>query len=259
MRISLVQMKVVDGAPEANLAQAEALIRSQPGAELYLLPELWAVGYAREAWQDYVRHHHGTVLARMTALGEELNASIGGSYIARHEEGDLANRFLLLTPAKGTAVLAYDKVHLFAPLDEDKHLVAGHERVSGQLGEWRVHLSICYDLRFPEMYRAAALEGSHLFLIVAQWPQERCHHMVALAQARAIENQAYVALCNRIGPSQEGLDFGGQSGIWTPDGTPLATGGDEETVISATIDLGTVTHLREAFPVLNSRIKNVDY
>ena len=258
MRLTLIQMEVVDGEPEQNIAHACELIRSAPGAALYLLPELWTIGYARDSWSRYLRDHHEKTLQQIHQLSDELNATIGGSFIAPTENGAIANRFIVIAPGRKQALYQYDKVHLFGPLGEHESLQSGQRRVHGPLGEWHVGLSICYDLRFPESYRRNALEGTNLFLIPAQWPQERCHQMVTLAQARAIEDQAYVALCNRIGSSPAGIDFGGHSGIWAPDGAQLADGMTHESIISADLDLRKVETIRTTMPVLQSRVPAVD-
>lgn len=258
MRLTLIQMEVVDGEPEQNVTHAFELIRSAPGAALYLLPELWTIGYARDSWARYVRDHHEKTLRQVQELSNELNATIGGSFIAPTENGALANRFMLIAPGQTQALYQYDKVHLFGPLGEHEALQAGDRSVHGPLGEWDVGLSICFDLRFPESYRRNALAGTNLFLIPAQWPQERCHQMVILAQARAIENQAYVALCNRIGPAPAGIEFGGHSGIWAPDGAQLGDGMRHESIISADLDLAKVQAVRQALPVLEARVPAVD-
>lgn len=258
MRLTLIQMEVVDGEPEQNLSHALELIRHAGGADFYLLPELWTIGYARDSWSRYLRDHHSNTLQSIHQLSNELNAAIGGSYLVPTENGAMANRFIIVGPREPKALYEYDKVHLFGPLGEHEALQAGNRRVHGPLNEWHVALSICYDLRFPESYRANALDGANLFLIPAQWPQERCHQMVTLAQARAIENQAYVALCNRIGPSPAGIEFGGHSGIWAPDGAQLADGMTHESILNANLDSKKVETIREAIPVLQSRVPAVD-
>lgn len=248
MRLTLLQMKVADGDPQTNLHHAEEMIRSEPGSDLYLLPEVWTTGYDRSSWRNYVDNIHFEVISSLTHLAQETNSCIGGTYIARKGPHELVNRFLLISGEWDFET--YDKIHLFEPLEEDKYLTPGEKPVQTKIKEWNVGLSICYDLRFPNMYRASALEGTTLFLVPSQWPAVRCHQMVVLAQARAIENQSYVALCNRIGTAQNGLHFGGRSGIWGPDGTLLADAGDKEGIITAEIDLDHVKKYRQEFPVL---------
>lgn len=248
MHIALIQMTVADGNPLDNLRHADELIRSYPDANLYLLPELWASGYARSSWQEYADQHHKGVIQAITSLAKKQNAWIGGSYVVRHKSG-FANRFILIPPDDSDPI-TYDKMRLLSLFDEDKLFVSGKRRVHANINEWHANLSICFDLRFPEVYRKSALEGTELFLIVAQWPKERCHHMVAIARARAIENQAYVAVCNRIGISKKGLDFGGESGIWAPDGTQLANAKDRECVVVTEIKREMVHKTRKELPFL---------
>lgn len=257
MHVALVQMEGKDGQPEANLAHAETLIRAYGRAELYLLPELWTTGYHHKSWSDYVTHHHDKIIQHMQGLCQELKAWIGGSYVVSDGHGGYFNRFVLLSPDASTPI-HYDKVHLFTAMDEDKRFGAGKQRINTQVGDWCTSLSICYDLRFPGMYRQSALDGATLFLIPAQWPRERCHHMVDLAKARAIENQAYVVLCNRIGPATDDIFFGGQSGIWSPDGTQLCNATEEDGIFGADIEINLVQKLRQAIPVLNHHVCGVD-
>ncbi len=257
MHVAIVQMKGQDGDPEANQIHAEELIRSHGKAQLYLLPELWTTGYHHESWPSYVSQHHDRIVRQIQELSQQLSAWIGGSYVVRDGHGGYFNRFLLLSP-DGSQPIHYDKVHLFASMDEDKRFCAGKQRVNAQIGTWCTNLSICYDLRFPGMYRQSALEGATLFLISAQWPRERCHHMIDLAKARAIENQAYVVLCNRIGPATDDIFFGGQSGIWAPDGTQLCNAADREVVLGSTLKIELVNKMRSAIPVLDHHVDGVD-
>ncbi len=248
MKISLVQARIVDGQPIANCEHILELIRQHEPSDLYLLPELWPTGYHRDSWPEYVQKDHQQVMHDLKSLAQEQKAWIGGSYVVASDD-NLVNQFILLSPS-GEIAITYDKVHLFSPLEEDKNFKAGTESVQTTINSWNTHLSICYDLRFPIMYRKAAQQGAQLFLISAQWPVERCHHMVALAKARAIENQAYVALCNRIGPTTSGLTFGGFSGVWDPDGNQVADANIQEQVITAKLVIHRVEESRAQIPIL---------
>ncbi len=258
MLISLIQTNIIDGNPLGNANAITKLIQEDKNkTDLYLLPEVWTTGYARECWPEYTSTQHDKILTQLCRLAQERKIWIGGSYVAAASNTQYANRFLLID-SDGNIAASYDKAHLFSPLGEDQRFKAGQELVQLNIGPWQTNLSICYDLRFPNMYRRAAVEGTTLFLIVAQWPAERCEHMVALAQARAIENQAYVALCNRIGPTQSGLHFGGMSGIWGPDGTALISAQTQTGIFGAHIDLQNVIKARTKLPVLSDLNPKLD-
>jgi predicted amidohydrolase len=113
-------------------------------------------------------------------------------------------------------------------------------------------LSICYDLRFPEMFRVYAAAGAKLILMVAEWPETRIEHWRTLLLSRAIENQVYIAAVNKVGRSQ-GADLGGRSVIVDPWGERLVEGGTEEALLTARIDLALVGQVREKIPVLKDR------
>ena len=258
MKIALVQMKVVDGDGQANLAHARDLIRAHSGADLYLLPEVWSTGYARNYWDDYIRNHHASIQQELQALADEKQAVLAGSMIDQNDAGQRVNRLSVFSPGRTQPLLHYDKVHLFSPLDEDKLLQAGQERVHALIADWDTGLSLCYDLRFPASYRMNAREGAALFLVPCQWPAERRPIMETLAAARAAENQAYVALTNRIGVADSGLAFGGGSGLWSPEGVLLTTADEREEVVDATLDPELIRKLRHDFPVLSEEVPGVD-
>jgi predicted amidohydrolase len=176
--------------------------------------------------------------------------------ISQNENGALVNRFWYLT---ATDTAWYDKVHLFPPLREAELLVPGRSRQQVRIGSLSCGLSICFDLRFPEMYRRDARDGVHAFLICSEWPQARADALRTLCRARAIENQAYLILCNRTGVASDGLVFGGGSVILSPFGDVLAELGTEPGSTVATLDAQVIEHLRQTFPVLPSEQAGVDW
>ncbi len=261
LRVALVQLAVRDGAPAENAARAAALVRAAPAADLYLLPELFTTGYAHGSWPAAARDDTPAAAVALQALADERGAWVGGSMIAGAAGGGLANRFHLAVP-NGAPVL-YDKAHLFPPMGEPGRLAAGASRVRTRVGRGAAAadaaLSICFDLRFPEQYRLDALGGAELFACVAEWPHPRGETLRLLARARAAENQAWLALCNRAGPAADGTVFCGGSCVVAPDGTVVADAGEaEDAVVVAEIDVGEARRARAAFPVLPLRVAGVD-
>lgn len=258
MRVAVVQMQIVDGDPATNLCRAAELINANPGAEIYVLPELWTTGYAHAGWSDAARESTPDICGDVQALAESIHASIAGSLISHNAEGHLVNRLWVFSH-DGESPIFYDKGHLFQPMQEHLHLVSGKHRVRHRIAGVETALSICFDLRFPEMYRRDAVEGAELFLVVSEWPHPRGETMRALALARAMENQAYLVLSNRVGPSADGTVFCGGSMIVGPDGAILADAGDAEAVIFAELASAKVRELRTAFPVLGLRAEGLDF
>lgn len=258
MRAAVVQMQIVDGDPATNLCRAAELINSHPGADLYVLPELWTTGYAHGCWSDAARNSTPDICGDVQALAVSIHAWIAGSLISHNADGHLVNRLWAFSP-DGEPPIIYDKGHLFRPMDEHLHLVAGTHRVRHLIAGVEAALSICFDLRFPELYRHDAVAGAELFLVVSEWPHPRGEALRALARARAMENQAYLVLANRVGPSVDGTVFCGGSMIVGPDGAVLADAGDTEAVIFAEISSAKVRELRAAFPVLGLRAEGLDF
>lgn len=256
LRVALIQLELADGDPDRNLARATALIRGAAPADLYLLPELWSTGYAHAMWARSAECDTPRVIAALARLATERQGAIAGSLISHNAAGALVNRLWLTGP--DGPIATYDKGHLFPPMREPELLAAGSERGQAALGGWPAALSICFDLRFPEQYRLDALDGAELFVVASEWPAERAETLRTLARARAIENQAYLALCNRTGVAADGTRFAGGSCIVAPDGSVVADLGEGEAVAIVQLDRSRVAAARSA-PLLALRRRGLDY
>ena len=257
MLIGLVQCVVDPGQTEANAQRVFSLLEGAPRADVYLLPELWSSGYAWETWEDAADLSTPQLLDELERWGGARGVTIGGSLVSRGEDGEIVNRFWWLAP-DGTRAW-YDKAHLFEPLREVELLAAGSKRCQVMIDGWNAALSTCFDLRFPEQYRLDALAGTELFAVVSAWPEPRCEALRTLAQARAIENQAWLCLCNRTGPGESGSTYCGGSMIIAPDGEIVCEAGRGEGVSVAAIERDRVKTVRAALPVLNRRISGIDW
>jgi predicted amidohydrolase len=245
VRLGLIQLRIADGEPDKNLNRAVELVRAAPQCDLILLPELFTTGYVHETWRDAAARHTPGAVKRLSTLATELRIGIAGSMISLNDGGKLVNRLWLLLPDKRT--LHYDKAHLFAPMRECELLCAGTASLTEDIGEFHAAFTICFDLRFPEAYRNAAISGANLLCVVSEWPSPRAEALRILARARAIENHAYLAVCNRVGRANDGTEFGGGSAIIAPDGAILAdAGAEEDAVVSAKLDASACRKLREA-------------
>lgn len=259
MRIGLVQLAVTDGNVTANVERATTFIRevAKQRPDVILLPELWTTGYAHDAWPEAADRETASAAAALAELATELDVTIGGSMITRRDDGTLANRFTLTVPGKATPV-AYDKSHRFGPMRESELLGGGSARVHTTIDSVPAALSICYDLRFPSMYRASAHDGARLFLVVSAWPRPREVPLRTLAMARAIENQSFLALCNRTGTGADGTEFCGGSCVVSPIGDILLDLGTDEGIGSVDIDVSHVDTSRRMFDVLREEVVGVD-
>ena len=251
LTVALVQMAVTPGAVEHNVHTASVAIAkaARQGADLVLLPELWACGYAPEAWATCASRLDAGVFARMATLAQEHSVALGGSHLEQ-DGNQYYNTFALYSPRKQRWG-AYRKIHRFLPMGEDA-LGAGDAIRIAKTPWGKMGLAVCYDLRFPEMFRLQAVAGARLLLVVAEWPLSRIAHWNVLLRARAIENQAFVAAVNSAGVSGKTV-FGGHSAVVSPRGEVLAQADENEALVTVSIDLAQADAYRAAFPALQHR------
>lgn len=245
MKISILQLDLVWENPQENLRKADAAIASAPGADLYVLPEMFPTGFCTVP-DGVAEPEGGLVLQWMKDRAARTDAALAGSVAVWHE-GRYYNRFYFVTP--DGSVTWYDKKHLFTYGGEHERFTAGDRRVVTEFRGVRIMLLVCYDLRFPIWSRN---HGDYdMILYVASWPFTRMNAWKSLLVARAIENQCYVAGVNRVGkdPSNE---YGGGSMVIDPYGKMIASCEDGvECSASAEIDIPMLEAFREKFPVLN--------
>ncbi len=186
----------------------------------------------------------------MAALAREFGLYLCGSLLERHE-GGVSNTAVLYAP-DGSLAGAYRKIHLFRLMQEPRYLVGGDRAVLCPTPWGPVGLAICYDLRFPELFRVMALAGAVLFLVPAQWPERRIEAWSLLARARAVENELFVATCNRVGADGDVL-FPGRSAVVDPWGHVLVEGGDRVGLLVAQADLREIRKARRYLTVFEDR------
>ncbi|MGB0384487.1 MAG: carbon-nitrogen family hydrolase [Ardenticatenaceae bacterium] len=254
LTLSLAQMPIVVGDPESNLAKARQMAAeaAQRGSDLLLLPELWGSGYDLSNATQHATLQTEGLFAEMGAMAEAHGMWVGGSLLGydRNVKGRPRNQFALFAP-NGKLACSYAKLHLFRLMDEDQWLDPGDNPTFAKLPWGTAGIAICYDLRFPELFRDYALAGTRLILLPAEWPHPRLMHWRTLLRARAIENQCFIAACNRVGEDPNGTRFFGHSAILDPWGEPLIEGNEEEALLTATIDLAEVTAVRKKIPIFD--------
>ncbi|MBW7886626.1 MAG: carbon-nitrogen family hydrolase [Caldilineaceae bacterium] len=250
-------MDCLVGQPGVNFERAAALVAeaARRGSQLVVLPELWSTAYALDEAPSLSSPlasgpDDGGWFGRFAGLAAQHGVWLGGSLLEARD-GRYFNTFALYAP-DGQLAGAYSKVHLFRLMDEEKYLAPGQDTVTLDLPWGKIGLAICYDLRFPELFRRYALEGARLFLIPAEWPHPRREHWRTLLRARAIENQCFVAACNRIGVTGKHSFFGASSVI-DPWGETVVEGGEAEMVLTVTINLALVDDVRQRIPVFADR------
>jgi predicted amidohydrolase len=239
---------------ERRTAAAEALAAAPP-AELYVLPELWGVGFgAYDDYADAAESLDDSPSLRLLADAARARSAWvhGGSLIERHAAG-LSNTSVLLAP-DGSLHTTYRKVHLFGYQSREASLLTpGQEVVTADVGEFRAGLATCYDLRFPELFRAQIDMGATLFLVASAWPLTRLEHWRLLNRTRAVENLAYLVACNTTGVDH-GTAYAGHSLVVDPWGDVVAESDETSPApLVADLDVQVVRRVRGEFPALDSR------
>jgi predicted amidohydrolase len=251
VRVHVVQVAYGDSEPLADrVTRVASLVREQRGADLVVLPELWPQGgFSYDRWDEQAQPLDGPVVAAMQEAARDLGAQLHmGSLVERDDTGRLFNTSVLLG-TDGAVLSTYRKIHLFGFGEGEPKLLTPGDRVVVHEG---LGLATCYDLRFPEQFRALLDAGAEVVLLPAAWPAKRVAHWRLLAQARAVENQAYVVACN-TGGEHSGVAMGGGSIVVDPWGAVLAEAGTGEEVLVVDLDRGLVGRTRASFPVLADR------
>lgn len=253
LKISIAQMNVKLGQPEENLATVRRFAQqaSAQGADVLVLPELWSTGYDLENAVVYAADLDEGVWGETAVIAQQNNLAIIGSCLSNVGDGKIGNTAVFINK-DGIILADYSKVHLFRLMDEHHFLTAGEKLAIVETAWGNMGLAICYDLRFPELFRQYALADCVLTFLPAEWPHPRLEHWQTLIRARAIENQMYVVACNRVGQSK-GIDFCGHSCVIDPWGEVLIEGGETESLLTVEIDLEKVTAVRRTIPIFKDR------
>ncbi|MFF4245946.1 carbon-nitrogen family hydrolase [Streptomyces sp. NPDC001822] len=255
MHASLIQIAVnPDESINSRRERAASLVVAQRGADLVVLPELWPVGaFAYTEFEDAAEPLRGPTHDVMAKAAAEAGVWLhAGSFVERAEDGTLYNTSLVFSP-EGERVAAYRKIHRFG-FDKGEAVMmgAGEVLVTVALPGTTLGLATCYDLRFPEQFRGLVDAGAETLVVSAGWPERRRAHWTLLAQARAVENQAYVLGVGSSG-TNGGVEQAGHSIVVDPWGEVLAEAGSGEEVLAVEFDPTRTATTREQFPALKDR------
>ncbi|MDZ4186175.1 MAG: carbon-nitrogen family hydrolase [Desulfuromonadales bacterium] len=250
LKVAAVQFNIRLGDIEANWQSAEQGLRSvaAQGAKLAVLPEMWSSGYDYRQLAELAMHTPG-ILTKLRALSAELGLTIVGS-LAEPDGDKVCNTAWVID--QGEIIGKYRKLHLFSTMGEDRFLHAGDQYLVVDTSVGRLGIAICYDLRFPELFRRMALDGAEIICLPAEWPKPRQEHWRTLLRARAIENQLFVVAANCCGV-QGKLDFFGMSLLLSARGEVLAEAGEIATCLVAEFDFAEMAEYRQQIPCFRDR------
>ncbi|WP_269523364.1 nitrilase-related carbon-nitrogen hydrolase [Coraliomargarita parva] len=257
MKIAVAQYSVYSGDVKPNLERIAGFARQVSGeAELLCLPEMCTSGFNWRANRGILdaRQEYRSPIGQ---IAKDAGVDICGSFLEQSPSGKATNTFLYFD-AEGELIGSYNKIHLFSPFREEQYVEAGsHTSVlSTRFGP--IGCAVCYDLRFPELFRKTTVAGARIHILPAAFPKPRLNHWRVLAQARAIENQSFFIAVNQTGvegndPSNKKVEYFGHSMVVGPYGEILFEAGEDEEIGIIEIDAGLLDKARSTFNSIEDR------
>ncbi len=257
LTISLAQMQIELGDVRKNLARMERLAveAGRRGSHLVLFPELWSTGYDLANAKEHASQLNSGMFAQISQIATQNKIAVAGS-ILEQRGVEVTNSASFFAP-NGRMMGVYRKMHLFRLMEEDQYLAPGSSPLVIDLPWGSTGMAICYDLRFPELFRHCVVEqDAIMMLVMAEWPLARIEHFRALVIARAIENQCYMVVTNAAGETGDTV-FGGHSMIVDPWGRIVIEGGETPMLLTAEIELDEIQEVRETIPVFKDIRKDI--
>jgi omega-amidase len=260
MKIAAAQIACVPGDIDANLRKIREFVSraKHAGIELIVFPEMSDTGYSMPVIQKHAMPWSKGAVPELKKMAKEFSISIICGVSERASDSIYNSQVMI--DQNGDIAATYRKSHLFtpAPIEEHKCFSRGEQLTNFTRGDFNFGLSICYDLRFPEVYRALACnQGVNVFINSSAWPFPRVEHLRTLTVARAIENQSYVILSNRVG-RDDGVPFCGSSAIVDPYGVVIAAAStDREELVIGELSLEVVQSVRRHMPVFEDRQRDL--
>lgn len=250
MNIIGLQLDIAWEDKQANFEKVRQLLQRaapEPGS-LVALPEMFATGFSMNV-AAVAEAYQGETERFLSLMAREHGVYVVAGAAMRGKSGQARNKALVFEPG-GELIAFYAKMRPFTPGGEAEHYAAGKQPVTWRCGGTSVAPFVCYDLRFPELFRqVAATNRPELFVVIANWPEKRIGHWVRLLQARAIENQAYVLGVNRVGQDPF-YSYSGRSLLIDYNGDILADGGTGEGVVQGRVELEPLRQYRQGLPFL---------
>ena len=253
-RVSLIQMDVTFGNPEENFKRIVELMAKAMAEkpDILVLPETLNVGFFPKEGLSELADVDGKKTKKVfEAFARDNNVNIVAGSVANKKGDDIYNTLYVFN-REGNIVCEYDKVHGFTPAEEHNYFKGGNKVINFELDGIKCSGVICYDVRFPELIRTAALRGVDLLFIPAQWPLVRKLHWVTLVTARAIENQMFVCAVNACGYAGA-TKYGGNSLLVNPWGEEICHLGTEEEIQTGEIDMDIIQGIREFINIFRDR------
>lgn len=247
MKIGLVQLSTCWEDIDDSIENVNQILEaSSPSVDLLIFPELSLSGFTMNS-EKFAEEFDGKATQFFRSLAEKIKTNIFCGVIERDHK-EIYNS-LIHFDEKGLLKARYRKIHSYSPAEEDRFYTSGDELVVTEINHTKIGLSICYDLRFPELYRMYVKKDVELIVDIANWPVPRIEHWSTLLKARAIENQCFMIGVNRVGTDQSNT-YCGQSAVIDPMGKEILRCPDSEGIFICEIDLTEVDKTRSNLPFL---------
>jgi len=248
LKFALVQFAPFFENKKATADYLQQLLgRIELPVDLIVFPELTLTGFTMRS-QKFAENMEQDSVRFFASLAGQYKAHIFAGFI--EQAGSVFYNTLIHLNPEGQVAAKYHKIHPFSFSGENRHYAAGTEPVITRIDKFRIGLSVCYDLRFPELFRFYARERVHIIIDIANWPHSRIDHWRTLLKARSIENQCYVIGVNRIGQDKKN-EYRGCSCVFAPFGDIVSQAGENEEIITGTVSLARVTEVQSNYPFLN--------
>jgi len=252
MKVALVQMTVVAGDVEGNRRRGVEMVRTAAKqAEVIVLPEIWTTGYSLKNLDKWAEEENGPTVSELAAVARSAQVTVIAGSIPHKHLGQIYNSVFVINRA-GELVSDYQKLHMCSIFNEELFFVPGKRRTVFSIDGVTGGVAVCYDLRFPELFRDMVLDGARVIFVPAEWPTVRGNHWRVLNQARAIDNQVFICAANCVGKHRD-MEFYGHSMVIAPDGEIIAEAAGEENIIYCEFDPARVDTVRAGLKVWNDR------
>lgn len=255
IKILIVQNSAVIAEREQNFKKVSELLQpyENTSPDLIVLPELWNAGWFCSSYPNVAEENgFGETVSYLSNMAIRFNSNVvGGSYVRKHSDSELRNTCPVFN-RNGELIAQYDKMHLYSHLgaNEGNYATVGNNPVIASTDIGNLGISICYDIRFPELFRKYSLNGADILINMAAWPKTRENHWTTLQKARAIENQSFMIAVSQTGKITNDEYNLGHSMVISPYGDIIASLNDEEAVLECEINLEEMHKLRDKIPTL---------
>ncbi|MBI5211767.1 MAG: carbon-nitrogen family hydrolase [Nitrospirae bacterium] len=250
MKIALIQLDIKWEEKEENYKRAESFIEKAAclKCDIAALPEMFNTGFSMNV-SGIAESEHGKTDSVLSGIAQKYGIYIIAGFPIKEPSEEKGRNIAAVYDRKGRRIAAYTKMHPFSLLDEDKYYAAGEDTVTFDIDGMTCSVFICYDLRFPEVFRKVAGDVQAIF-VIANWPASRKEHWETLLKARAIENQCFVIGVNRTGTDGNGIYYPGASSVFDPPGNAVCSGNDKDEFIVCEFDPAEAVEIRARFPFL---------